>query len=193
MRLVAALLALAGVLSSAPAAAQTSSPPGPWVVDLRGATSGLPKDTAFFPGIPVDTLVPARGFGLDVGGHVYVLTLGPTRVGVGANYLRVRGTTEGVAVTFSTLAPQVSFNFGSRDGWSHLSAGLGRASVHPSVSLETPTDAETVNGLTSINVGGGARWFLSNRLGFAFDVRFHRLSGPQASTLVSASVGLSVR
>ena len=28
-----------------------------------------------------------------------------------------------------TLAPQVSFNFGGRDGWSYLSGGIGLATL----------------------------------------------------------------
>jgi hypothetical protein len=197
------------MLAAPPVAAQTADPIAGYVIDLRGATSGLPRETVYFPGIPLDTIVPARGFGFDVGGHVFVLKLGSARVGLGANYLRVRGTAEGVATNVSTIAPQVSFNFGSANGWSYLSAGLGRAWVvtDTDVAASSPTDPPTgpttepatgpttteTGGITSVNYGGGARWFLRRRVAAGFDVRVHRLSGPSRETLVSVSVGLSVR
>lgn len=181
------------LLAAAPAAAQSSEPVGPFVIDLRGATSNLPNDTAFYPGIPPDTLVPARGFGFDAGGHVYLFALGPARVGVGANYVRVRGTAEGIVATVSAVAPQLSFNFGSRDGWSYLSAGIGRAWVETRVDSEMGTATRDWGALTSINAGGGARWFLAAHLAVGFDVRWHRISGPPRTTLMSASVGFSVR
>ena len=190
MRLVVAAVVM---LAASPAAAQTADPVAGYVIDLRGATSGLPRQTIFYPGIPVETIVPARGFGFDVGGHVFVLRLGPARVGVGANYVRVRGTAEGIAANVSTIAPQVSFNFGSSNGWSYLSAGLGRAWVATNVARETGSAVTKTDGITSVNYGGGARWFLKRRLAAGFDVRVHRLSGPARETLVSVSVGLSVR
>jgi hypothetical protein len=187
--LVAAVL----VLVALPAAAQGPDPVAGYVLDLRGATSGLPKETAFFPGIPVETIVPARGFGFDVGGHVYLFGLGPSRVGIGLNYLRVRGTTPGIVGNVSSVAPQVSFNFGGANGWSYLSAGVGRAWVRTTIERESgPATAES-EGLTAFNYGGGARWFLMRRLALGFDVRLHRVSGPPRTSLFAASVGFSVR
>jgi hypothetical protein len=189
-RLVVLVLALAPVR----VAAQGQDPVGGYVLDLRGATSGLPTDTAFFPGIPLETIVPARGFGFDVGAHVYLFRLGPSRVGVGGNYVRVRGTVPGVVANVSALAPQVSFNFGTANGWSYLSAGLGRAWVTTHFDDE---DADAVTGdsggLSATNYGGGARWFLARRLAVGFDARFHRIAGPPKASLFSASVGVSVR
>ena len=191
MRWIAAALLL---LAAAPAAAQSREPVGPFVVDLRGATSGVPNDTAFFPaGVTSDTIVPARGFGLDAGGHVYLFALGPARVGLGASYVRVRGTAEGITATVSTVAPQLSFNFGSRDGWSYLSAGAGRAWVRTTVDGAPVAASRDSGALTSINAGGGARWFLRSHLAVGFDVRWHRVSGPPRATLLTASVGFSVR
>jgi hypothetical protein len=181
------------VLAAVPAAAQGPDPIRGYVIDLRGTTTGLPKDTAFFPGIPVETIVPARGFGFEVGGHVYVLTLGPSRVGLGATYVRARGTTEGIAATVSTVAPQVSFNFGTAAGWSYLSAGLGAASVSTTATSETGTIRADTESLRSVNYGGGARWFLARRLAVGFDLRLHQVSGPPKTTLFAASVGFSIR
>lgn len=182
------------VLAPAAAAAQGEDPVAGYVLDLRGATSNLPAETAFFPGIPLETIVPARGFGFDVGGHVYLFRLGPSRVGVGANYVRVRGTTMGIVANTSTVAPQLSFNFGTANGWSYLSAGLGRAWVTTRFDDE---ESESVTaesgGLSAANYGGGARWFLARRLAVGFDARFHRISGPPKTSLFSMAVGFSLR
>ena len=188
------LVVLVLVLVPAAAAAQGQDPVAGYVLDLRGATSNLPTETAFFPGIPLETIVPARGFGFDVGAHVYVLRLGPSRVGLGANYLRVRGTTMGIVANTSTVAPQVSFNFGTANGWSYLSAGLGRAWVTTHFD-DDESDAVTAESesLNATNYGGGARWFLTRRLAVGFDARFHRISGPPKASLFSVSVGFSVR
>jgi hypothetical protein len=181
------------VLAAAPAAAQGQGPVAGYVFDLRGATSGLPKETAFFPPFSVETVVPSRGFGFDVGGHVYLFRLGPSRVGVGANYVRVRGTAPGIVAETSTIAPQISFNFGSANGWSYLSAGVGRAWVTTSVEGESGALTSDSGGLSATNYGGGARWFLARRLAVGFDARFHRIAGPPKTALFSASVGFSVR
>ena len=212
-----------GVLLATPAAAQlpVSGPPGPYIVDVRGVTGGLPSDAAFFPPVPVGGVVPSRGAGIDVGGHVYLFRLGAARVGLGANLLWVRhktapATPDGptgtitsstrtipdVVATLTTVAPQVSFNFGSSDGWSYLSAGVGVAEVKSTASgTATPVSRES-GWLSSINAGGGARWFWNRHLAITFDVRLHVVSAkdrpiPAESTprtmLVAASAGFSLR
>jgi hypothetical protein len=167
--------------------------------------------------------MPARGFGWDVGGHVYLFRFGPSRLGVGASLVRASRTTSpppptpppagsttpprprtipDVEATFTAIAPQVSFNFGSADGWSYLSAGMGFAEVNTATS-EIPMSRTIESGrLSSINIGGGARWFRSRHLAFVFDVRFHLISAkeralPLRSTprtmLLSASGGIGLR
>ena len=203
--------------------------PGPWVFDVRGATVSLPRDASFFPPIPSTTAVPTRGYGVDVGGHVYLLQLGPARVGIGATWLRARGTaspgvargdddngasadtlavTPNVATLLTVVGSQLSLNFGSRAGWSYLSAGLGRAqlSTRASSFVDEDDDDEITaarlvehDGRSAINFGGGARWFAKPRLAFSFDVRFHVIGagGGEAptpgTTLLAASVGVSLR
>jgi hypothetical protein len=190
VRLAGALVIL--LAAAGQAAAQAPEPPGPWTVDLRGTTAGLPSDTAFFPLITTDTLVPSRGFGLDLGAHVYAIGFGPSRLGVGLNYLRMRGTTEAVTTTLSTVVPQLSFNFGTRHGWSYLSAGLGRAWVRTTAEQLTGTATRESEGLNAVNFGGGARWFLTRHVGVGFDLRWHQISGPPRTTVMAAGVGFSV-
>jgi hypothetical protein len=180
------------LLSAAPAYAQAVAPPGPWVLDLRGATSGLPSDTAFFPELAVDTLVPSRGFGFEVGAHVYTLSVGPARVGVGAAYSSARGTSETVTANVSTLAPQISFNFGSSNGWSYLGAGLGLAWVRTTAEHLSGTAEQESGGVRALNFGGGARWFLTRHVGVGFDLRWHQLASTPRAMLLSASAGFSI-
>jgi hypothetical protein len=179
-------------LAAAPAAAQTTSRPGPWVLDVRGVTSPVPQDAAFYPALDVSALVPQRGFGLDAGGHVYLFDLGSSRVGIGATIVIVRAVTrppaaaavpgsttpvpprQSVEVGLRHAAPQVSFNFGSRDGWSYLSAGAGPTMVSTKTAAVDPAERETGR-LTTLNFGAGARWFLKTRLAFGFDIRFYRM------------------
>jgi hypothetical protein len=195
---------LAGLMGVGPASAQTTpGPPGPWVADVRGATSGIPPAAGFYPLRQTATAVPARGFGFDGGAHVYPLTWGPSRVGVGAAVLYVRGTTDEAVASVRALTPQVSFNFGTGHGWSYLSAGVGAASVvTESPALDGSRVQNRSGSVRDVHAGGGARWFLNRHVAFGFDVRVHRLSagsgGGQtiatpAATLVAASVGLSFR
>ena len=217
-------VAMAGVLwlgvCGSPAA-QTAAPdrPGPYVIDVRGTTVSLPQDASFFPPVPTSTAVPSRGWGLDVGAHVYVAQLGAARLGIGGILVRARGTaaparpattsgstataatTPDVAALWTSMAPQVSFNFGSRAGWSYLSAGIGRAKLTTRTSVFGPTPARLLDSGTrsSINFGGGARWFTGAHVAFSFDVRFHMVGAggdvtpTPRTTLVAASAGISLR
>ena len=208
------------------AQAPAQRPPGPYVVDLHGAMSGIPSAAPFYPPVPTGTTIASRGFGFDVGGHVLPLRLGGARLGVGASLMRVRGTATGTSATLQVLAPQISFNFGSADGWSYLSVGLGTARVRTEATAPATAPTATAAGaadaasttiataaaiqettrkspsVSSLNAGGGARWFVTSHLAVGFDVRLYRLaagSGDEThaatprTTLVAASVGLSVR
>jgi len=84
------------------------------------------------------------------------------------------------------LAPQLSFNFGTTNGWSYLSAGGGPARV----------EAAETRSIQSVNAGGGARWFLNAHAAIGFDIRMHKLAAKGAfprTTLVSAAVGVSLK
>ena len=186
---LAAWLGLAGVLLGTQVEAQGLTPgkPGPFVIDVRGVTSGIPASPGLYPDLGDQYVVPARGFGFDVGAHIYLFSLGPARLGIGANYIEVRGTATDADATLETIAPQLSFNFGTSDGWSYLSVGAGTARVNAVASASS----------SAINAGGGARWFLKRHLAVGFDVRFHMIAADGdtmgKSTQVSASVGLSVK
>ena len=199
------------------------------MIDVRGSTVGAPQSPRFFPPVPTGTVIPTRAFGFDLGGHVYLFQLGPARVGLGADLFRLRGTasppkpaksasgttptpqpaaptTPDMTMTITTVAPQLSLNFGGSAGWSYVSAGLGRAQVTTERSPFDKGGAQRreSGSVTSQNFGGGARWFTSDHLAFTFDIRFHLLSpgearelvagpGTPRTRIVSASAGISVR
>ena len=172
------------------------------VVDVRGATAGVPSEAVFYPPLPEDTLVPARGFGFDAGAHVYAGTIGPARLGYGANVVVVRATQSVTSAVVRLVAPQVSINFGGARGWSYVSGGVGLATL--TGRLQGPAgliDLEQGSGaLMAFNVGAGARWFFLSRMAFTFDLRFHRYGAggeddapTPAGTVGTASVGVSFR
>jgi len=206
MRGVRLAVAVGLVLATGAAGAQTPGPadqPGPWVLDLRGTTVSLPSDADFLPALPSGSVVPGRGFGIDGGARWYWRRLGPSRLGLGLDATWARGTAPGTATlprvveTFTRVAPDLSFNFGQRNGWSYLSLGAGVARIAASASLAgrdlTPTSTGTV---LTLHAGGGARWFTRERLAVGFDVRLHSLQ-PGESTpptmRFAASVGISLR
>lgn len=208
-------LCLAALLISTAAFAQSSSSPGPYIVDLRGAMSGAPGGEPFYPTVTAkaEVLAPQRAFGFAVGAHTYPFHLGAARVGLGVDLMRTRGTASSVdnvaaAMSVTTLAPQLSFNFGTREGWSYLSGGFGMARTRASVDVPAATTTSTTSppvtvttpASTSsrerqspaINFGGGARWFLRERVAVGFDVRFHRMTNP-SKQIFGLSVGVSLR
>jgi hypothetical protein len=188
------------VLSMAGAAqGQPREPVGPFVIDARGSVAGLPTAAGWTPLTPASTIdPPPRGLGIDVGAQVYLARVGAVTLGAGATWLHARagstskqasGPSRAAAVTelttrLTAIAPQVSLNFGHALGWSYVSAGIGPARVQAEAEqLAAGGTLGTDSGwVRSINVGGGARWFLTDRLGFGFDVRWHRLA-PIAATV----------
>jgi hypothetical protein len=234
-RSTAVCLLWLGVCSGTPAAAQIAAPgpPGPYVVDFRGAIAGLPQDAAIFPTVPIGTRIPSLGSGVELGAHVYPMSLGPMRLGIGVSALRIRGTASpatpdsasasttsttstaatgpDVDATLTTIAPQLSLNFGSAQGWSYISGGVGRAQLTTGTSAfgggqsgVAATAAQSLDSgsRTSINVGGGARWFAKAHVALSFDVRVHVVSagsaeaaaqGAPGMTLLVASVGVGLR
>lgn len=228
-------LAAALLLAAAPGLAfgqQTPSPPTPppappvlvtrpvsgFVVDLRGVLGkfGQRPATATALGVNASQL-PGPGLGGAIGAHVYPLRIGPATLGIGGEIMLTRRSRQPTDTAGEPLgpnlrsrafsmAPQVSLNFGRRNGWSFVSAGLGTA------SFETWADGGDVlldgaqgrpdRRVRAINYGGGARWFSSPHLAFTVDLRFYAISpGPadgnlaeRARTrLLMISAGVSVR
>lgn len=190
------------------AQALASPPPGPYVIDVRGVTVGVPQTSNFYPGIPADTIIPARGFGLQAGVHVYPLPIGAWRLGVGVDvyFARATATTPSSTATPSTttdeaasatpesfpdvnvtqriVAPQISLNFGTGGGWSYLSTGAGPVRVKATAGSDVLTTSKL-----AVNVGAGARWFVTDHIGVGFDLRALWL-GSRATFATSAGFSL---
>jgi hypothetical protein len=198
-RVLCRILLVVGLVAALPlneARAQVRDPISRYVIDVRGATMSLPTTEGWTPTIAGGVDVPGRGFGVELGGHVYPLRLGAMTLGLGGSWMRVRGNyapdgetsprgARAVTTTFSGLAPQISLNFGHRLGWSYLSGGVGRSGVQSVAEGMTTTPAESSK---TVNYGGGARWFVRDRVAFSIDLRFHQLS-PLPATLARPAGG----
>lgn len=184
------------------------------VLDLRGT---VPKFTteeelAASRGLP-QTELPARGWGADVGLHVNVLKWKVVTFGLGGQLTLARAVksprlaaagvaaVQGLTERFTSVTPQLSFNFGDGDGWSYISGGIGPAQ-RTLVPLGGGLSAIDEQRLRTINYGGGARWFIKSRLAFTLDVRFHQidpapgllgLPGPPRSTMLIIGAGASLK
>ena len=187
MRLLVLSIAISMVLLVArPAVAQ--DPPqriGPFVVDLHATVPRFPQDPqlASSRAMSVPEL-PGSGLGVQIGVHVYPIRYRAVTFGVGGEFAtgRARQTPTAAQTSlrpaterFTTVAPQLSFNFGTGTGWSYISGGLGRSTwaVVPQGQEGFAADSEK---LKTINYGGGARWFMKTHLAFSFDVRFYALN-----------------
>jgi hypothetical protein len=178
----------------------TAGPISRFVVDARGSLARFKQDSAVSQGLGVDaSTLPTRGLGITVGAHVYPLRFRWMTFGVGVEYARAGDSktttitdnetgeeTEGPTITtrFTSFAPQLSLNFGRDEGWSYLSAGIGRARITSENDAQPLTD--TADATQVINYGGGARWFNSPRMAFTFDIRWYAISPREATTTVPA-------
>src|SRR5690606_5009175 len=81
--------------------------------------------------------------------------------------------------TLTGIAPQVSLNFGTSRGWSYIGAGYGLSKLK--VGREESTTLESSPQLLTLNLGGGARWFVSEHAAFGFDLRFYRIAAREVS------------
>jgi hypothetical protein len=168
-----------------PLAAQDEEPPriGPIVADVRGTFPKFTKDALISNsrGLASNEL-PGVGFGVDVGVHFYAFKWKAVTVGLGGQLTLARAHNTPPAALglrpvierFTTVAPQLSLNFGTGDGWSYLSGGIGPSwwSIVPDGAAQLPSDADR---LRAVNYGGGARWFAKHHVAFTFDVRFYQL------------------
>jgi hypothetical protein len=111
-------------------------------------------------------------------------------------------TTNGPTVRrhFTTFSPEISLNFGHRNGWSYISGGMfGRSKLYADRA-----DKEAVNPpyRSTVNYGGGARWFTSDHVAFSVDFRWYSVAEQLAAagliaqprtTLLVLSGGLSFK
>jgi hypothetical protein len=205
----AALLALA---IGRDAEAQAPRPIPLFVFDLRGFYSALSQDPTTAESLavlPID--LPHRGLGGVAGVHVYPFRRGGLAFGLGGEALLARGRSQriddagaplGSPITqrLRSLTGSLSLNFGHREGWSYLSAGIGPLAFPTFLGEETPSVEAPAK--STISMGGGARWFINNHIAFCFDVRFHQTRpeialapypARQRSRLLIMSAGIALK
>ncbi len=192
----AVLVAMAMALGVPRATAQEpeKEPIGRFAADVRIALPRFPDDASAATALGVTTEhLPSHGLGLAAGLNFYPARLGKVTLGIGGEWLvfsrgtktldaETDGTASGPAVTteFSVLSPQISLNFGSRNGWSYLSGGIGWAAFTTELKELPVADSDGRTG--SFNYGGGARWFAKEHLAFAFDLRFYKINAQDATS-----------
>lgn len=181
-----------------------------FVIDARGvlAKFGQRPVTAAALGV-LPKNMPGPGMGGSVGAHVYLFRMGRAVLGIGGEMLIARrtrqplddkGEPDGTPLQsrLFTVSPQVSLNFGHRNGWSYVSGGFGTASFETWLDTATMPDRR----VRAINYGGGARWFMASHAAFTVDLRFHSIAaGPAEGALIERpkqrlmilSAGFSVR
>ena len=165
-------------------------PPGPFVLDVRIAMPSFNTGSSLADpvGLRTDQL-PSRGWGLDVGAHVYPVRSRKFALGIGAEIVRAAGSKAPdpedetaaddptIETRFSALVPQVSLNFGSSRGWSYIGGGFA---FMRRATGDVDADVADWPRLTGIHYGGGARWFMSSHVAFTFDMRFYRIPEQEA-------------
>jgi hypothetical protein len=193
-RLVLVSLVVLGVPTSAAAQEIRPDPKpiGRFVADVRAAFPKFKQDPAIASGIDVAVAnLPGRTIGFVAGAHWYPARIGVMTLGLGGELMMAHASNTLAAATkdaqpgptakarFSALSPQVSFNFGARDGWSYISGGIGRSRL--TIEREDHPVPDGDSGTKTINYGGGARWFAKPHLAVSLDVRFFAIN-PQLAT-----------
>jgi hypothetical protein len=217
----AALLFGTALLLTVPVEAQDPVPPPVleepierFVFDARGVLARFKGNSAIADALGVEaTDLPTRGLGLVVGAHLYPLRTRTFALGLGGEVmLRARASRtlppavengpDGptIVTSMTAFSPQMSLNFGRRNGWSYLTGGIGRASFTSELEDDPFDDPESRP--TAINYGGGARWFTNKHLAFTVDLRFYSIRpqepvvdrpGFPRMTVMVFSAGISAR
>jgi hypothetical protein len=206
------LLLVMALVGARPVRAQDPPPRIPWfVIDLHGSVPRFPSDDPVLAASRnMDlTELPGRGLGVQVGAHLYPLRWRGVTFGLGGELAasRARKIPQGSQTLlfseerYTSIAPQLSFNFGNGNGWSYLSGGIGQStwSLVPAGDVSSPQDSER---LKTINYGGGARWFIKSHVAFSFDVRLYAINpglpfgsrpGSPRTTLMVIGAGASIK
>ena len=217
MRALTAALLLTGAPTLAFAQEQQTPPPviqqrpvSGFVVDARGvlARFGQRPATATALGVTAAEL-PGPGLGGAAGLHIYPVRFGKVALGLGGEIMVARrgrqpiddkGEPKGpnLRARAYSVSPQISLNFGNRNGWSYVSGGVGNGDFETWAEPDGLPDRK----VRVINYGGGARWFSSPHFAFTFDLRFYAFApGPASASLVERprqrlmvlSAGISLR
>jgi hypothetical protein len=211
------LFAAVLLLVAAPAVAQPKDPIGPFVIDLRVGFAMLKADPVTAENLEITTDdLPGHSFAGLGGIHFYPVRRGGFAFGVGGELLLAGATGQRtdeeagdmlgpkVRRRFRSLSGQLSFNFGHRQGWSYLTAGIGPVAFDTYVVPAPPAPSPDADGLRPMtqNFGFGARWFNTNHVAFELDLRFYLtvpanptaiVGGRERTTVVVMSAGIGLK
>lgn len=193
-----------------PAAAQQPERLPFFVFDARGAFTVFKADpiTAKDLGITAADLA-THGFGIVGGAHIYPLRRANWALGLGGELLLAGRARQRFGLLEEPLGPEVqrrlrnvsgqlSLNFGHRDGWSYLTAGMGPLSFDTFLTDTIPDGARQM----TQNYGFGARWFGTPHAAFNIDMRFYLtqpadtavfVGGRERRTILVLSAGVSLK
>ena len=160
------------------------------------------------------TNLPSRGLGIAGGAHWYPVRMGRldharhrrrdsdqprqqhARAGNGRRTPRARQSRRG----FRPRQPQVSLNFGKRQGWSYLTGGIGWAGFRTELEASPVADSDSrPRASTTEAARAGSRRNISR---CALDLRFYAVSAQEAAvgrpaypsmTLMVISGGISLK
>ena len=201
---------------AAPAAAQQNEPLPPFTADLRGIFARHKVEPDIAKGLEVENAnLPVRSFGLVGAAHVYPVRGRRVSLGIGGNVVFARGSRTleiveaGVATPakgptvrrhFTAFSPEISLNFGHRNGWSYVSGGVFGQSKLYLDRADAPAAGAPYR--KTLNYGGGARWFTTDHVAFSVDFRWYSVAEqpPTAgvvfqprTTLLVLSGGISIK
>lgn len=206
------LASLALLCAAETAFAQANRPIPLIVVDARGFTVGFGTDEVTAEDLAIELFeMPTRGWGFGGVANVYPLRWRGFAAGGSFEMLWGRGSrtnhnaagTEVISVVERRIqgtAIGVSINFGHRDGFSYVSVGQGPFLYDTSTDTRPPGDSPERQ--STLNYGGGARWFNTAHLAFSFDIRFYETKpvnptptspGRERKRLLVLSAGISIR
>jgi hypothetical protein len=207
-RLVVCLLIVGA--AATPAAAQSPKPLPTVVFDARGFMTTLGQDPTTAADLQIAaTALPGKAKGFILGASFYPLAGPGMAVGIGGEWVTGHGrktTTDaaGTGVTaeqrLSSVSANLSLNFGARNGWSYVSAGMGSVGFQTFRGTTAPQTGPPR--AMTLNAGGGARWFTSDHIAFSFDVRLYftkaaagtdQFPGRDKKRLMLLSAGISIR
>lgn len=191
----AASFLLSLIFVAVPAAAQQKEPLPVFTADLRGIFARHKTEPSIATSLDVEPgNLPTRSFGLVGGGHAYVLRGRKIALGIGGTVL-VGGGSRTLDITasngtvtqsptvrrhFRSITPEISLNFGHKNGWSYISGGFfGQSRLYLEREDAPATGAPLRKTLT---YGAGARWFTTNHLAFSVDIRWYSVAEMPAST-----------
>lgn len=208
--LILVSLAIAGAAETS--YAQANRPIPVVVVDARGFTVGFGADEITAEDLAITLAeLPSRGWGISAGANVYPFRRRGFAAGGSFELLMGRGSRtnriDATGEVFSVVERRIqgtafgfSMNFGHRDGFSYITIGQGPFMFD--TSTETRPPAESPERQSTLNFGGGARWFNTAHLAFGFDIRFYETKpvnptptspGRERRRLLLLSAGISIR